>query len=174
MENLLLSQLCGKISERGGMSKLLKDGKLHYTACGLDYVYLKGGFTIHETEYGNGFSIKEADELHRTIGKLIVCQLPVLQAAEVRFLRSLMKQTQESLAALLGVGLRQYKRYEDIADNSHISGAADHMLRSLFLNFADGNKNLIECLERISQLDQEIAKHRMILDENSEGWHQAA
>lgn len=39
----------------------------HYTESGLLNVWLVNGYQEHETPYGRGLSIEEADELHRAI-----------------------------------------------------------------------------------------------------------
>src|SRR5262245_61892833 len=46
---------------------------LHYTASGLDYVYLLNGFTIEDDpDYGRMVSIHEPDALHVAIGLYII------------------------------------------------------------------------------------------------------
>ena len=44
----------------------------HYTECGLDYVWLRNGFKRHETPYGSGVAITEADQLHKVIARAVV------------------------------------------------------------------------------------------------------
>jgi len=41
----------------------------HYTDCGLDYVYLANGYTVHETAHAKGVSIKDARtaRVHRPV-----------------------------------------------------------------------------------------------------------
>src|ERR1700730_284882 len=75
---------------------------LHYTACGLDDVYLVSGYEVEDTAYGKGTSIKNADELHRVIGSYLVANKKLLSGKEIRFLRHQMDFTQSELARLLG------------------------------------------------------------------------
>jgi DNA-binding transcriptional regulator YiaG len=107
------------------------DGKpLHYTASGLDYVYLRNGFTIEEdADYGRIVSIEEEDDLLRTIGCHIVSQSRALTGAEFRFLRKLMKETQERLAAQLHVNVQTVANYEK---GKKIPGNSDTLIRMMF------------------------------------------
>lgn len=59
----------------------------HYTSCGLDDVYLLSGYEIEQTPYGQGVSIKNADDLHTAIGMYLVSGKKLLSGKEVRFLR---------------------------------------------------------------------------------------
>ena len=48
---------------------------LHYTASGLDYVYLVNGFSIeNDPDYGRIVTIDSADDLHKAIGLHIITQ----------------------------------------------------------------------------------------------------
>ena len=42
---------------------------LHYTACGLDDIYLMSGYEIVKTSHGEGSAITKLDELHLAIGR---------------------------------------------------------------------------------------------------------
>jgi len=63
------------------------DGKpLHYTASGLDYVYLRNGFQVEEDpDYGRIVTIDAVDDLHRAIGLYVVEQPRGLTGPEFRF-----------------------------------------------------------------------------------------
>ena len=56
-----------------------------YTESGLDNVYLKNGYKIHKTVYGEGVSIENTDGLHKVIAKWLVEMPKPLIGAEVRF-----------------------------------------------------------------------------------------
>ena len=57
----------------------------HYTACGLDYVYLQNGYKVHDTKHGKGVSVKDAQGLHHAIARAIICSPYHLRGQEVRF-----------------------------------------------------------------------------------------
>jgi putative transcriptional regulator len=73
----------------------------HHTGCGLDYVYLLNGYTVHETAYGKGVSIKDARQLHEHIALDIISAPHPLRGQEVRFLPGMLKLSQEGLARVL-------------------------------------------------------------------------
>jgi hypothetical protein len=80
------------------------DGEpLHYTACGVDNIYLMNGFR-RETIDGETFtSIEDLDGLWKAIGLHLVTTRKVLAPKEIRYLREHMGLTQAELGARLRV-----------------------------------------------------------------------
>src|SRR4051812_470100 len=74
----------------------------HYTECGLQKVWLENGYTVTQTPYGKGVSIRNVSGLHRLIGRAL-SQRPGLTGAELRFLRKEMELSQGALADMVGV-----------------------------------------------------------------------
>ena len=102
--------------------------RLHYTASGLDYIYLANGFRWSETAYGRAFAIEDAASLHRAIACHVVSVPGRLRGQEVRFLRSHLGLTQAGLAGILGTKRQTVVRWE--ADpQAPIPGTADRALR---------------------------------------------
>ena len=60
----------------------------HYTGCGLDNIYLSSGVNFREAgdEYGGGYSINNADDLHKVLCFIIAMKPAALSAKEVKFL----------------------------------------------------------------------------------------
>jgi DNA-binding transcriptional regulator YiaG len=84
----------------------------HYTACGLDTVWLKG-VTIHIDEDGDEVvTIPSVNVLHRTIARDIIRSESGLKPKELRFLRTLMGLTQAQLAELLKKDVQSLGRWE--------------------------------------------------------------
>jgi len=102
----------------------------NYTISGLDYVYLKNGYTNHETDYGPGVSIEDADELDESIALYIITDLSRLAGQDVRFIRSMLDYSQAKLANALGVTRLTVIRWEN-KPHALIPGAADRFLRVL-------------------------------------------
>ena len=128
----------------------------HYTMCGLDYVYLRSGFRIHETDYGTGISIERADGLDRAIAGVIVTSHARLRGQEVRFLRSLLGYSQTELANELGLKRLTVARWEG-ASKTPIQGTADRALRIIVArDLFQENK----CLEIVASLFTEINGQR--------------
>lgn len=107
----------------------LQGDPLHYTACGLDDVYLLNGFTVEHTAYGDGYAINDIENLHRAIGKHIILQKSMISAKEFKFLRKEMEHTQEELARLLGVSAQQVARYE----KDSVTEMADRLIRVMYV-----------------------------------------
>jgi DNA-binding transcriptional regulator YiaG len=132
------------------------DGEpLHYTACGLDDVYLVNGFT-RETVEGEQFTtIEDMDSLWKAIALHLVTKRKVLAPKEIRFLRTQMDVTQAELAARLRVSDQTIARWEK-GKGDAIPGPADIMLRVLYLACKraqpEGGKILDKLMELIEKL----------------------
>jgi DNA-binding transcriptional regulator YiaG len=130
----------------------------HYTECGLDNVYLENGFKHHATPYGMGVSIENVDDLHKAIALDLISGKRLLSGAEVRFLRKELDLSQEALALFLGYGGQTVARWEK--SETEISGAADRLLRLLYLERIQGNAEVEKMLERLKDLDALWHKER--------------
>jgi transcriptional regulator with XRE-family HTH domain len=103
---------------------------LHYTASGLDNVYLVNGYTIEDDpDYGRIVTIHEEDDLLRAIGCSIISRPRALTGSEFRFLRKIMEDTQEELAEAFGVNVQTIANYEK---GKKIPGASDRLIRMMF------------------------------------------
>jgi DNA-binding transcriptional regulator YiaG len=101
----------------------------HYTMCGLDYVYLRNGFRRRETAYGATTAIERVDHLNRAIASCVITGFARLRGQEVRFLRSILDESQGDFARTLGVKRITVARWESAA-HTPIPGPADRALRS--------------------------------------------
>ena len=146
-----------------------KDKKpLHYTACGLDDIYLMSGYAVVKTAHGDGTSIKNLDELHLAIGRNLAERKKVLSAKELRFLRKHMNLTQSELGKLLGLTSQQVARWEK--DESDISGAAEFLLRAYFIQHAGGILNLQKLVSALDEIDAP-AHAKSFFAKTASGWH---
>jgi hypothetical protein len=103
---------------------------LHYTASGLDYVYLANGFSIEDDpDYGRIVTIDAPDDLHKAIG-LHVVQSPKLTGAEFRFLRKQMRMTQKDLAERFGTDVQTIANYEK---GKKIPATSEQLMRVTFV-----------------------------------------
>lgn len=144
----------------------------HYTDSGLDNVYLENGYTIHQTPYGEGVSIENTKGLHQAIGEWLVSLPKPLNGAECRFLRLELGMTQRDLAGLLGLEEQAVRRWEKNRDG-HFNGAADRLLRVLYVSYRDNDSEIRKLVERLNQLDQiEHADARFA--DPGDGWRLAA
>jgi len=110
----------------------------HYVNCGLDYVWLLSGFDYVATPQGRGVRIHDLDGLQRAIADRVINAPMRLRGQEVRFLRSMLDMTQESLARALGQTRASVARWEGARDKP-IPGASDRALRLYYAaQTADG------------------------------------
>lgn len=114
------------------MGQPLDGEPLHYTASGLDYVYLVNGFSIEEDpDYGRIVTVDAPDDLHRAIGLHIITKERPLTGAEFRFLRKQMKLTQAQLAERFrGANVQTIANYEK---GRKIPPASEQLMRMIFL-----------------------------------------
>lgn len=84
----------------------------HYTACGLDWVYLLNGVLREkDPDYGELVTVKSEDELLKAIAAHII-EKDTLSGREFRFLRKFMGLTQEQLAEEFQVDVQTVANYE--------------------------------------------------------------
>lgn len=145
---------------------------LHYTGCGLPNIWLRNGFVVEETSYGEAVSIDNLDGLHCAIGLDLANNKPNLTSNEVRFLRKEMDLPQVQLAQLLGVVEATVRNWEN--GRAEIPGPADRILRTLYLEFAEEESLVREKLERISQLNREEHERQITFAESDGTWRTAA
>lgn len=143
-----------------GREKLRKP--YHYTECGLDDVYLLSGYEEYKTPHGTGIAVKEVDGLHRVIGQHLATHKKVLSGKELRFLRKQMNLTQSDLGTLLGVSDQQIARYEK---GAVMPGAADSLLRALYLESIGDDVKLRELLRQLEEFDAPISERQEFAEE---------
>lgn len=103
----------------------------HYTACGLDNVYLHSGVVIEkDPDYGQLITIEREQDLQRAIALQLIETGRSLNGNEFRFLRKLMKQTQVDLARIMKVDVQTIANYEK---KSNIPGPSQQLMRMLVL-----------------------------------------
>ena len=140
----------------------------HYVDSGLDNVYLRSGYTFHETPYGRGISIQDTEGLHRAIGESIVNNPSRLNGAELRFIRLEMELTQKCLADLIETTEQNIGRWEKDR-KKNIQGPVDRMLRALYLEYIGGDGSVRRMVDRLAQLDH-TEKGKLCLSETDKGW----
>jgi putative transcriptional regulator len=141
----------------------------HYTECGLDNVMLIGGVERVKTPRGEGITIKDVEGLHRVIGDILVRERKNLSGKEFRFLRHEINATQLVISSLLGVDVQTVGRWE--RDESEIPGPAQGLIRLLYEEKINNNREISEPLERLADLDEQLSGGEEItLQETPEGW----
>ena len=145
-----------------------------YTESGLDNIYLINGFDSVETPRGPSVIIRNREGLHQAIGKILTSETKLLSGREFRFLRHEINLTQQDLAAVLGVDVQSIGRWERSKSNI-IPGPAQRLLRLIYCEKINGNRDILEPLERLAELDELIhGDSEITFEETGETWQQAA
>ncbi len=144
---------------------------LHYTACGLDNIYLTGGYEVKEIGGETFVSVHDVEDLHMAIATYLAKQRKVLAGPEVRFLRKYLDLTQRELGELLGVSDQSVARYEKA--QSTLEGASDALLRLLVTAQAQGCINVRDELSAIRSAD-DAADDEMTFERSDHEWRVAA
>jgi DNA-binding transcriptional regulator YiaG len=103
--------------------------KYHYTECGLDSIWLLGGFEWLQGGSGQQLKIRNIDGLHRAIARALVEKKGQITGKELRFLRLELLLSQAQLAGLLQVTEQTFHRWE--TGKSAIPKPAETLVRLL-------------------------------------------
>ena len=57
----------------------------HYTACGLDNVWLANGYVVKDTRHGQAVSVSDVDGLHQLLAQTLIEKPGRLSGKEFRF-----------------------------------------------------------------------------------------
>ncbi|ALR07692.1 DNA-binding transcriptional regulator [Xylella fastidiosa] len=101
----------------------------HYTESGLGNVWLRNGFTVHKTPYGDGIAIDNLPGLHRSLSLALALKPATLSGAEIRFMRKELELSQPEFAACLGTTRQTLAAWEE--GRAALPNAADKMIRVL-------------------------------------------
>lgn len=144
----------------------------HYTECGLDYVYLIGGFTISSLGGREFVKIINPEGLHKAIGKFLVTRKKALAGKEVKFLRQEMDMSQPTLAYLLGVSEQTLQKWET-GRIPQVSAPADALIRLLYSDVAGKRSSSIRrSLKRIADLEDRIDDLVTFTSSANQSWRQ--
>lgn len=133
----------------------MENKSLHYRACGLDNVYLSGGFLRTKTYDGQDVVvIEDVEGLHKAIREYVIDLARPLTHREFRFLRKALDVSQRQLAALAKVDEQTISMWE--RGNSPIQGSVDILLRAWVREHDSGKPAIRELTERLNALDREI------------------
>lgn len=143
----------------------------HYEACGLPNVYLKNGYTLHKTRYGEGVSIEDVEGLHGVLADTIVASPDALSGEEFRFVRRQLELSQAGLAELLGCDEQSVARWEK-GKVKRIDSAAERLLRIIYRGETRGDKKLKSVIEMLRTIEASpAAAKKFIAEEKNSRWH---
>ena len=148
----------------------MEQGMYHYTECGLNKVWLRNGYTVHDTPYGKGVAITDADGLHEAIAMLLVNHKPRLSGGEFRFIRKELDLSQQALGDILGKDAQSVARWEK---SGRVPKMAERFLGALYREQVHGSAKIREIIERLNETDQR-AYSKIEFEETKNGWQPLA
>jgi DNA-binding transcriptional regulator YiaG len=143
----------------------------HYTESGLKNVWLKNGYVVKNTPYGEAVSIQDVEGLHKLIGTLIT-QRPKMSGPELRFLRKELGMSQKALASLVGTSEQNVSLWER---RGRITQAVDRLVKLVYLE-SISDKPIVQIkalIDRLNALDADVASSKLKLEKARE-WKEAA
>jgi len=143
-----------------------------YEGCGLDWVFLANGYTIHETPYGQGIAIQDADSLHKVVLREIITSPHPIRGQELRFIRSMLDLSQEGMGKIIGVQRLQVTRME-ANRKKPITPSADRAVRMFFALQQHDRALADRILELLNEFDDQEHK-RTTFTPSDHGWMRAA
>jgi DNA-binding transcriptional regulator YiaG len=141
-----------------------------YRQCGLDNVYLGGGFSLIETPYGVSVKIDDVDGLHKCIAECLVRKSSTLTGAEFRFLRTELDLSQSAMTVFCGREERMIREWE--TGSKEVPEPANTIIRFLYeQRFLDPSAQYEEMAKSI-RMFQIIDKkrHELKLGITDKGW----
>ncbi|MBX9709226.1 MAG: hypothetical protein K2X61_14985 [Caulobacteraceae bacterium] len=151
-------------------SPMKADDPLHYTACGLDNIYLVSGFQRRIVAGEEYVSVKDAEDLHKAIA-LSLARKKLLAGKEIRFLRKFLDYTQSDLGEWLGISDQSVARYEK--DKNVMDAATSYVLRLLVLGKVSGCVNVHDELERLRGQDDTVSD-TLLMGRDHDEWRPMA
>jgi putative transcriptional regulator len=138
----------------------------HFTDGGLRNVWLKNGYTEHETSFGKGVSFQDTDGLIKAICLALIHKPSKLTGAEFRYIRNAMLLSQKALAQSLGYTEQAVAKWEK---NGKIPKAIEYFLRSLYLAKNNGNAKICSVIDMMNLIDR-VSNARIIISETKNKW----
>jgi putative transcriptional regulator len=145
--------------------------RYQYRDCGLDNVWLEGGFEHIQSPYGPGVRIHDLDGLHRCIAGCLVKKPGLLTGAEFRFLRTELDLSQSTIGRLFGREERAIRGWE-VGDRP-VDEGANKLIRFVYEQRFNPSANtkyeeLSRMIEELQALDKKL--HEMKLRITAAGW----
>ena len=135
----------------------------HYTACGLDNVWLANGFKVKTTRHGNAVAVNDVDGLHQLIAQTLIDKPSRLTGKEFRFLRTQLGLSQEALGTMLDFSENAVSLWER---KDTVPAACDQWLRMSVLAKLEGNAKLADAIARTQSVHKLIYQKYVVREVN--------
>jgi len=143
----------------------------HYKSCGLKKIYLKNGYRVRDTKYGQSVFIHNIEGLHRALALDLIENRPFLTGPQFRFLRKELGMSHERIAIILGNDAQSISLWER---QGRLPKWADLFMRKLYMEYIGNNKTIVEFVDELNQLDREGHLGKMMYEEKDHHWSSEA
>ena len=133
----------------------------HYTACGLDNVWLENGYIVKQTKHGEAMAVSDVDGLRKLLAMQLVETPGRLTGKEFRFLRVQLGLSQEALGLLVDCSENAVSLWER---KDQVPVACDQWLRMCVLAKYAGNTKVSDAIERIKTVHQLVYQKYVVKD----------
>lgn len=141
-----------------------------YRECGLDNIWIRGGFSLEIIGGEECLRVEDREELHEAIAASIVHRGDRITGRELRFLRHELRLTQGDLARLLETDVQSVARWEK--GKTKAPGPADRLIRFLYLRKLEKDSDVMDFLEELAALDR-MTNGKQIFQRTRTGWEAA-
>ncbi|PGH59257.1 hypothetical protein CRT60_01090 [Azospirillum palustre] len=154
---------------------------LHYTGCGLDHIYLRGGFEAEQMAGETYVSVQGFEGLYQAIAEAIISSPAPMRGQEVRFLRGRLRLSQEDFAKSISRGRSAVAAWEADRDTV-IDGIADGAIRWLCWRRMSDEAVAVALVARMREQDARddagtrgdgLPALRRVFEANGDGWRLA-
>ena len=135
----------------------------HYTACGLDNVWLANGYKLKTTRHGTAVAVNDVDGLHQLIANTLIDKPGRLMGKEFRFLRTQLGLSQEALGVMLDFSENAVSLWER---KDSVPAACDQWLRMSVLAKLEGNTKLVDAIARTQTVHKLIYSKYVVKEVN--------
>lgn len=142
----------------------------HYADCGLDNVWLAGGFEELDSPYGKSVSITNVDGLHHCLAMWLVQKPGTLTGAEFRFLRMELDLSQFAMGALCGREERQVRNWEK---EDEVGDPANTIIRVIYRERYDKSatyEGMSKMIAELQTMDKELFEMKLMATPTDDGW----
>ena len=139
----------------------------HYTESGLDNIWLRNGFVIEETPYGEGVGIANVAGLHEAISRDIIDSPHPISGPELRFLRIELDLSQMRFGEYFGRGDQAVAKWEKTGE---IPADVDYLLRHIIRQTLGESTVYTEEVDRLRALDRIDAEERVEFHKSEDSW----
>jgi DNA-binding transcriptional regulator YiaG len=145
--------------------------RIQYLDCGLDNVWIEGGFEHVDSPYGRGIAIHDQKGLHRCIARCLVKKPGALTGKEFRFLRTELDLSQETIGALFGRAERTVRDWE--TRDELVQEPENSLIRFIYEQRFNPSANFEEfshAIKMLQALDKAWNEKKLELKSTESGW----